>query len=131
MGKEYTQNIPLGVVLGVLFIYEIDKYMPFFNSNSIFPFYEMYTFIINIININFITYKIADIHESFNSVGSNADIQFHSSIEIQSIGFILYTNGMSFLLICSCILLLAIIGPITLSTIIANKYKELFIGPSS
>ena len=117
IGKEYTQNIPLGITVGTLFVYEIDKYINFLDS-GITPFIEMYKGIISIINNTVITYNSFDIFESFNFFyGSNVDEIMHEINQVQGIGIILYTNGISFLLICSSILLLAMIGPITLSTI--------------
>jgi len=41
--------------------------------------------------------------------------QFSNFIQIQSIGYLLYTNNSFWLLLTSVILLLAMIGPITLS----------------
>ena len=41
--------------------------------------------------------------------------QFSNFIQIQSIGYILYTNNRFWLMLTSIILLLAMIGPITLS----------------
>ena len=55
----------------------------------------------------------SDIYQTFNS--SVADQKFQSFLQIQSIGQVLYTNGIACILVCSIILLLAMVGPISLS----------------
>ncbi|CAO1638488.1 unnamed protein product (mitochondrion) [Parajaminaea phylloscopi] len=150
VGKEYTQNLPLGAILGSLFLYIFVQILPFsFKDQSSFNFKEqgiplpsgpwngswqeitdlikeMKLYIVNFVNqklfgnssiipVNDTTIftNANDIHLTFNTM--QADQNFQSFLQIQSIGQILYTNGMAWLILCSIILLLAMIGPISLS----------------
>ena len=54
-----------------------------------------------------------EVHYTFNTMA--ADTQFASFLQIQSIGYSIYTIGALWLIIASVILLLAMVGPITLS----------------
>ncbi|KAI4294776.1 hypothetical protein MLD38_040899 [Melastoma candidum] len=56
---------------------------------------------------------ISDVHYAFNTTA--ADTQFASFLQIQSIGYSIYTTGALWLIVASVILLLAMVGPITLS----------------
>ena len=56
-----------------------------------------------------------DVHYTFNTAFGAADTQFASFLQIQSIGYSIYTTGALWLIVASVILLLAMVGPITLS----------------
>ena len=57
----------------------------------------------------------SDVHYTFNTAFGAADTQFASFLQIQSIGYSIYTTGALWLIVASVILLLAMVGPITLS----------------
>lgn len=125
VGSEYTQNLPLGTIIGSLFLFELVSILPFsfkdassFNLTTIanvIPQAELGIFNwFNSLLLNTSTSSSADVHLAFSS--SNAvDINFSSFLQIQSIGESLYTYGSIWLIITSIILLLAMVGPITLS----------------
>ena len=120
VGNEYTQNLPLATIIGSLLLYELVSILPSFNgfyqlndTSAIFKYLGVGT-----LNwFNSVSLGVGDtfveVHQTFNSF--TADTQFASFLQIQSIGQVLYTNGALWLIVTSVILLLAIVGPITLS----------------
>lgn len=124
VGSEYTQNLPLGGIIGSLFLFEMVSILPFsFKDAASFNL----TTIINIIpqvELGIFT-KFNSLFLSSTSTSTNVHLTFINSgiidtnitnfIQIQSIGQSLYTYGSIWLLLTSIILLLAIVGPITLS----------------
>lgn len=133
VGSEYTQNLPLGAITGSLFLFELISILPFsykdagsFNLTSITSFVpQMQLGIINWVNSLFISSdnSYIDIHTNFSNSGI-ADTSFYNFLQIQSIGQSLYTYGSMWLLLTSFILLLAIVGPITLSI---NKTAKIML----
>lgn len=123
-GSEYTQNVPLGTIIGSLFLFELVSILPFsfkgmttFNLSAVFNlFSETFVGAINWLNTLIVSDNNYnnDIHLIFDVPGG-ADSTFYSFIQIQSIGMNLYTYGSIWLILTSVILLLAIVGPITLS----------------
>lgn len=128
VGTEYTQNLPLGTIIGSLFLFELVSIVPGFASGSdgtfnistvtnLLPQAELG--ILNWFNSVFLGVKsaqyspISDVHYTFNTMA--ADTQFASFLQIQSIGYSIYTTGALWLIVASVILLLAMVGPITLS----------------
>ena len=114
VGTEYTQNIPLGIIVGSLFLFELTTVLSYANTNI--TFYEvclgtLHWFTSLFIDVN--NNNIAEVHQAFNKV--EIDSQFSSFLQIQSIGQVLYTSGSLWLIITSVILLLAIVGPIILT----------------
>lgn len=115
-GKQYTKNIPLAVVISLIFIYEFFTIMPFtFNNVSVL------SYLLNIVNNlnSLILTSNADISSS-NIIYSTinpilADGSFTSFTQIQALGLNLYTFGSIWLIITSVILLLAMIAPIFVS----------------
>lgn len=114
-GSEYTQNLPLGAILATLFLYEIVSIIPgaFFKD-----FTTLYSLPLGTLNW-FNSLSLTEITESndvlhaFNP--TVADTNFVNYLQIQSIGQSLYSYGAIWLLLTSIILLLAMVGPITLS----------------
>lgn len=129
VGSEYTQNLPLGAILGSLFLFELVSILPFSFKNAgsldlayVFNvFSELSLGTINWFNTQFVTEQGGnnDVHQTFNT--SLADTNFDNYLQIQSIGQSLYTYGSVWLLLTSLILLLAMVGPITLSI---NKSED-------
>ena len=129
VGTEYTQNLPLGTIIGSLFLFELVSIVPFtgsepfggtFNSNTVtnlLPQAELG--ILNWFNSVFLGVEsaqyssVSDVYYTFNTMA--ADTQFASFLQIQSIGYTIYTTGALWLIVASVILLLAMVGPITLS----------------
>ena len=108
-GSQYTKNLPLALAIGSLFTYEIYTIIPFsFNnvSNTIFDLYfKINGFILNYeISIN------EWVNTAFNPVIFDTTIA--PIIQIASIGQSLYTQGASWLIMTSVILLLAMVAPI-------------------
>lgn len=111
---QYTKNIPLAILIGTLFIYEIFIIVPFtFNNIS------SLTYLLNIltslnkfiINLDFSLKELIFINYNFNTF----DINFITFTQIQSVGHSLYTYNAILLIILSIILLLALLTPILFS----------------
>lgn len=111
LGKEYTKNLVIAQFLGCIFLFETVSVV----KNSI-PNYE--DFINNSftnININFRQIEKFEI-TNVNSVLNETNFlgNFQNFIDVQSIAIVLYRNCIIWLIICSIILVLAIVCPITL-----------------
>lgn len=113
-GSQYTKNIPLALSVGSLFLYEIFTIMPFsFNNVSVIS--ALLDFLTN---LNGILLKpeisvLSSVNTAFNPVV--ADTAITDFLQIQAIGQGLYTYGAIWLIICSVILLLAMVAPIFIS----------------
>nr|YP_011014474.1 NADH dehydrogenase subunit 6 [Pallidohirschioporus biformis]WQA11127.1 NADH dehydrogenase subunit 6 [Pallidohirschioporus biformis] len=113
-GSQYTKNIPLALSVGSLFLYEIFTIMPFsFNNVSVIS--ALLDFLTN---LNGILLKpevsvLSSVNTAFNPV--IADTAITDFLQIQAIGQGLYTYGAIWLIICSVILLLAMVAPIFIS----------------
>ena len=117
-GSTYTKNLPLVLAIGGLFIYEFFTILPFtFNDISLIS-----TFLNLLTNLNglFLNSEVSTIsnviHTTFNP--GIADITFTNFLQIQAIGQNLYTYGATWLILCSIILLLAMVAPIFISRIV-------------
>ena len=113
---NYTKNLPLALIMGLLFIFELFTIVPFsFNDISLLSLF--FNLIKSLNNL------IIDPYSLFNSINlvylSNnsifADANFINFIQIQSIGHTLYTFGSIWLIITSLILLLSLIAPLYLT----------------
>lgn len=120
-GSEYTQNLPLGAIVGSLFLFELVSILPFsFKGLSTFNLVNVFTEAslgtINWFNTQLINTETNnnDVQQVFDISGA-VDSNFSNFLQIQSIGQNLYTYGSIWLIVISVILLLAIVGPITLS----------------
>ena len=131
-GKTYTQNLPLGLSVGLLFIYEFTSMTIQLPSQSLLKLSEYFyslplSFITdfntlvssNKTNLN-LDYNI-NMYQSTSTIVEtvfNPNIFDQSIInftQIQSIGQGLYTYGAFWLILCSIILLLAMVSPIFIS----------------
>ena len=140
-GKTYTQNLPLCISVGLLFIYEFDTMtVPGIPSKTLFNLSDYFSSI----PLYFLTYfnNVAGGNLRLQQSGRNTtglvnpnlsvngqpetlvDIVFDPNIfdqiitnflQIQAIGQGLYTYGAFWLLLCSIILLLAMVSPIFIS----------------
>nr|YP_010879580.1 NADH dehydrogenase subunit 6 [Heterobasidion occidentale]WHL55350.1 NADH dehydrogenase subunit 6 [Heterobasidion occidentale] len=117
-GLQYTKNLPLAVAVASLFIYELFTIMPFtFNNISgISALLDLFTFLnFLLLSSNLTTSNI--VYTVFSPI--IADSTFINFTQIQAIGQSLYTYGSIWLILCSVILLLAMVAPI----FIARKPK--------
>ena len=140
-GKTYTQNLPLGISVGLLFIYEFATMtVTGIPSKTLFHLSDYFSSI----PLYFLTYfnNVAGGNLRLQQSGRNTtglvnpnlsvngqpetlvDIVFDPNIfdqiitnflQIQAIGQGLYTYGAFWLLLCSIILLLAMVSPIFIS----------------
>ena len=144
IGSEYTKNLPLAIILGLLFVYEIYSILPF-TFNNINILYLPYTVIYN---FNLLLLLLEDSlslaarlfsgnfgttdNPSLWGLGSGEGLGESSNFinysfnyidsfvfnfsQIEILGLGLYTNGSAWLFLCSFILLLAMISAIFLSS---------------
>lgn len=113
VGSQYTKNLPLALIIGLLFFYELFTVLPF-SSNNIsilnLPLEILTNFnglFLNSETSNFI------VNTTFNP--TTLDSIFTNFLQVEAIGQGLYTYGAIWLLISSVILLLAMLAPIVLS----------------
>lgn len=110
LGNEYSKNLVITQIIVTLFLFEIVSLCPNtfnFSNFKIYFFNNINSKILGINNIN------VNIVETFNSIQYLDN--FQSFLEIQRIANVLYSNSMIWLIVCSIILVLAIVSPITLS----------------
>lgn len=115
---EYTNTLPLGAIVGSLFLYEL-AFQPVPTSVS-----GISSTVYNLFDeINLLSVDTSFKGTAFNSAGIEAytsfnnlwDNAFTSFQQLESVGSSLYTVHTMFLIIASMILLLAMIGPIVLT----------------
>ena len=106
-GSQYTKNIPLGLVISLLFVYEFSYLIPEFTN--------MQHFSLNILNHlnNFILFPESIFTKNISHY--SPEIIINPFIQLQSIGQSLYTYGAIWLIISSIILLLSMVAPIFIS----------------
>ena len=116
-GSQYTKTFPLALAIGSLFIYEIFNILPFtFNNlSSISALLNGFTSLNGLI-LNSEVQHLTSVDTALNPV--IADSVFSNFLQIQAIGQGLYTYGAVWLILCSIILLLAMVAPIFISRII-------------
>ena len=111
-GSQYTKNIPLALCIGSLFIYEIFSILPFsFNNLTLFSL-DLLTNL-NSLLLNSEVSQLSSLNTTFNP--TIQDQIFTDFLQIEAIGHGLYTYGAILLIICSMILLLAMVAPIFIS----------------
>jgi NADH-ubiquinone oxidoreductase chain 6 len=127
-GQEYTQNLPLGAIIGALFFFELLSILPFslFTADgsaaqsglfNLPAFLEqglgLFSFVNSLVlGIDTAAPSMSNVHVTFNPVV--ADNNFTSFLQIESIGQGLYTYASLWLIVASVIFLLAMVGPIVL-----------------
>ena len=118
-GSQYTKNLPLALSVGSLFLYEIFTIMPF-SFNNVSAISALLDILTNL-NGLFLNSEVSTaalrstniIHTTLNP--GIADTTFTNFLQIQAIGQNLYTYGATWLILCSMILLLAMVAPIFIS----------------
>ena len=131
-GKSYTQNLPLGLSVGFLFIYEFASMTVQLPSQSLLHISEYFS---SSFPLYIITYfntlgsgpqmlPHLDTHHMLQNNNTIVETAFNPNIfdqsiinftQIQAIGQGLYTYGAFWLILCSIILLLAMVSPIFIS----------------
>jgi NADH-ubiquinone oxidoreductase chain 6 len=112
--NEINENkiVPLAIILGGLFLITIYQIFLKINISN-----NLFIKIFDLINLYFIENKLfnfSNLLETFNNLNNLWDNSFNYFDQISSIGLIIYTTYSLWFIISSCILLLAIIGPIVL-----------------
>nr|YP_009690216.1 NADH dehydrogenase subunit 6 [Porodaedalea pini]YP_010455122.1 NADH dehydrogenase subunit 6 [Porodaedalea mongolica]YP_010697763.1 NADH dehydrogenase subunit 6 [Porodaedalea niemelaei]YP_010697813.1 NADH dehydrogenase subunit 6 [Porodaedalea chrysoloma]QEG56996.1 NADH dehydrogenase subunit 6 [Porodaedalea pini]UUA03964.1 NADH dehydrogenase subunit 6 [Porodaedalea mongolica]WCF76659.1 NADH dehydrogenase subunit 6 [Porodaedalea niemelaei]WCF76731.1 NADH dehydrogenase subunit 6 [Porodaedalea len=126
-GSQYTKNVPLALAIGSLFIYEIFTIMPF-SFNNVSAISALLNVLTNlnglILNSEIATLSDPAIQDGVVNTAFSpviADTAFTNFLQIQAIGQGLYTYGAIWLILCSVILLLAMVAPIFISRITKNN----------
>lgn len=125
MENEYNQNMPLGLFLVFLLFVELFSFLPF-KSNGQFlninPFKICTDIQVGIMTtINSIVQNLgfgnifSESTNVYSTFSISPDSNFSTLLDVQSIGYTLYTFGSIWLFISSFALLLAMIGPIVLT----------------
>lgn len=114
--NEINENktVPLAAILGGLFlitIYQVFYKINISNDLLISLFDQLNFFSIGNTKKEISFFNLIEIFNNFNNLWDNS---FNNFDQIASIGLILYTTYSLWFIISSCILLLAIIGPIIL-----------------
>jgi NADH-ubiquinone oxidoreductase chain 6 len=121
VGREYTKNLPLGLIVGSLFFFEIISLIPSTYKEA----GQLPLGLFNYINGLFLGIDSSSIghgvHMTFT--GRSADTRFTNFLQIEALGQGLYTYGSLWLLLASIILLLAMLGPIVLCLRSFNTVK--------
>jgi len=118
VGQEYTKNLPLGLIVGSLFFFEILSIVPASTASSLagLPL-GLFNYVNSLLLLSG-SDKLSslgsaqNVHMAFT--GPTPDNSFADFVQIEAIGQGLYTYGSIWLLLASIILLLAMLGPITL-----------------
>src|SRR6185369_3862057 len=119
-GSQYTKNIPLAFSVRSLFLYALFTILPFSFTNvsvisTLLDFFTQLNGILLKSEVSSVLNNLPkeELHTAFNP--GIADITFTNFLQIQAIGQGLYTYGATWLLLCSIILLLAMVAPIFIS----------------
>lgn len=115
-GNQYTKSLPLALLIVTFFIYIFAKFIPFF-YNYLSLDNSKFLFSLNLYNNN-------NLYDLLNNIDlsnldlliiNKADNIFNNFLQIEVIGFNLYTYGAILLIICSFILLLSMFAAIIIS----------------
>jgi NADH-ubiquinone oxidoreductase chain 6 len=118
-GSQYTKNIPLALIIGSLFIYELFSIIPF-TINDISGISSLLGSLTSL-NRLLLNSDISSMNGVLNTFDPYIyDINFINSLQIEAIGQSLYTSEGIFLITLSIILLLAMIAPILISRNLKN-----------
>jgi NADH-ubiquinone oxidoreductase chain 6 len=113
LGSEYSKNIPLALFIAFVFVYEIFNILPFI---TVYVLSSLFNFWIDFNSVLFSTpwtnYFHNEVQISVNPI--IADTYILNFTQIEALGHVLYTYSAIWLIICSIILLLSMIGPIIL-----------------
>jgi NADH-ubiquinone oxidoreductase chain 6 len=125
VGREYTKNLPLGLIVGSLFFFEILSIIPASTLSQPGGIAAVPLGLFNYIN-GLLFWRAeggssiesqSNVHMAFTGLtpdDSFANFSTLGGAQLEAIGQGLYTYGSVWLLLTSVILLLAMLGPITL-----------------
>ena len=119
-GSQYTKNLPLALTIGFLFIYILFTLIPlnlntFSYGDSLSLFLDSITNLNGILSTSSLQYLNLFNYLSLDLTISDSLITEFTQIEV--LGHGLYTYGAILLIICSVLLLLAMVAPIFISRI--------------
>lgn len=114
VGIEYTRNLPLGFIIGILFLFELFSVLPNVATQAGNVSLDVFSFGNTLLlGINEGTRTVGNhVNEIF--AGSTPETLISSFNNVEILGQGLYTYNTIWLLVTSLLLLLAIIGPIVL-----------------
>lgn len=123
VGNEYTKNLPLALVIGSLFIYELFSIIPVsVNNVSVLSLPLDFLNYVNGLLFGSKVYSITEVSLSNNP--NISDSIFTNFTQIEALGHGLYTYGAMWLILCSVILLLSMLAPIAIVHSNQNQTKE-------
>ena len=113
VGHEYTKSLPLGAIVGVLFLFTCLSLMPAIETHR----GEMALTFLNSVNNTILgvsgnNVRVSNVHLAFTQ--ERRDAVYLNISQRRSLGLSLYTYGSLWLLLISIVLLLSMIGPIAL-----------------
>jgi NADH-ubiquinone oxidoreductase chain 6 len=112
-GLELTKGVPLGAILGSVFLLEAMSVIPSLTTTGTTLLQNMFQV------INGLIIGVADVHPTASYVSlmfveQAPDSSFTYLSQVQTLGLTLYAHGSLWLIVIGLILLLAMLGPITL-----------------
>jgi len=125
VGNEYTKNLPLALVIGSLFIYELFSIIPVSVNNVSVLSLPLY--LVNYINkllFGSNSYSFANAEVNLSNNPNISDSIFTNFTQIEALGQGLYTYGAMWLILCSVILLLSMLTPIAIVNTNQNQIQE-------
>jgi NADH-ubiquinone oxidoreductase chain 6 len=110
VGSDYSKNIPLALIISVLLSYLISSNTLTKSIDNVYLITALFD------KLNFSTLGISsssnDLNIGFNAIYNNIFVNYE---QIQAIGNIMYSTYGLYLILCSFILLLAMLGPIIIT----------------
>nr|YP_010194547.1 NADH dehydrogenase subunit 6 [Linnemannia amoeboidea]QZZ81286.1 NADH dehydrogenase subunit 6 [Linnemannia amoeboidea] len=110
VGSNYSKNIPLALIISVLLSYLISSNTLTKSIDNVYLITALFD------KLNFSTLGISsssnDLNIGFNAIYNNIFVNYE---QIQAIGNIMYSTYGLYLILCSFILLLAMLGPIIIT----------------
>lgn len=125
VGRDYTKNLPLALLIAALFIFSILTIIPFsFQDVSILSkANSAYATVLNSLNslLSDSDLSLNSLYIHITSYPYNVDAYLINFTQIESLGLNLYTQSSMLLIITSLILLLSMLAPIILSNVYKSK----------
>jgi len=122
VGSDYSKNIPLALIISVLLSYLISSNTLTKSIDNVYLITALFD------KLNFSTLGISsssnDLNIGFNAIYNNIFVNYE---QIQAIGNIMYSTYGLYLILCSFILLLAMLGPIIITLDKKSNTPFLFI----
>lgn len=121
-GLELTKGVPLGAILGSVFLLEAMSVVPSLTTAGTVILQSMFQKI-NGLGLGVTDFYSTASHVSLMFVNQVPDSSFTYLSQVQSLGLTLYSHGSLWLIVIGLILLLAMLGPITLCLRLKNLFK--------